>query len=121
MAGRLYDEDRVDAAMTQAVPRRKRVGVGSASPADRQGAPVTSKRVASGARQLPLHHIAIRVPWHDTGWGGRVCAAPQLNGSCLKLKRAAEDRRGGIRPWQGIRDLPRAKWPSFIAERGGVR
>jgi hypothetical protein len=40
----------------------------------------------------PLTHISIRVPWHDTGWDGRVCAAPRLNGSCLKLKRIAEDR-----------------------------
>ena len=28
----------------------------------------------------PLRHISIRVPWHDTGWNGSVCAAPQLNG-----------------------------------------
>ena len=34
----------------------------------------------------PLKHISIRVPWHDTGWDGRVCAAPRLNGACLKLK-----------------------------------
>ena len=33
----------------------------------------------------PLRHISIRVPWHDTGWDGRVCAAPLLNGACLKL------------------------------------
>lgn len=33
----------------------------------------------------PLRHISIRVPWHDTGWDGRVCATPRLNGSCLKL------------------------------------
>jgi hypothetical protein len=35
----------------------------------------------------PLRHISIRVPWHDTGWDGQVCAAPRLNGACLKLKR----------------------------------
>jgi hypothetical protein len=40
----------------------------------------------------PLRHISIRVPWHDTGWDGRVCDAPRLNGSCLKLKRIAEER-----------------------------
>jgi len=34
----------------------------------------------------PLRHISIRVPWHDTGWDGRVCAKPALNGSCLRLK-----------------------------------
>lgn len=40
----------------------------------------------------PLKHISIRVPWHDTGWDGRVCANPQLNDACLKLKRIAESR-----------------------------
>ena len=40
----------------------------------------------------PLKHISIRVPWHDTGWDGRVCAAPRLNGACLKLKGIAEKR-----------------------------
>lgn len=40
----------------------------------------------------PLRHISIRVPWHDTGWDGRVCAALRLNGSCLKLKRVAAQR-----------------------------
>jgi hypothetical protein len=22
----------------------------------------------------PLRHISVPVPWHDTGWDGRVCA-----------------------------------------------
>jgi hypothetical protein len=42
--------------------------------------------------QYPLRHISIRVPWHDTGWDGRVCAAPRLNGACLKLNRIADSR-----------------------------
>ncbi|PKN28137.1 MAG: hypothetical protein CVU65_00215 [Deltaproteobacteria bacterium HGW-Deltaproteobacteria-22] len=47
----------------------------------------------------PLKHISIRVPWHDTGWDGRVCAdALDYDGdssvdcACLKLKHIAEDR-----------------------------
>jgi hypothetical protein len=46
----------------------------------------------------PMRHISIRVPWHDTGWDGRVCAAPHLNGACLKLRRMAllfGERDGG--------------------------
>ena len=35
----------------------------------------------------PLRHLSIRVPWHDAGWAGVVRQAPQLNGSCAKLKR----------------------------------
>ena len=68
----------------------------------------------------PLRHISIRVPWHDTGWDGRVCAAPRLNGACLKLKRIAEDRDDDAEEsvaGRSIKDLLQAKWPSCIAER----
>ncbi|MGB5196515.1 MAG: AAA family ATPase, partial [Candidatus Deferrimicrobium sp.] len=69
-----------------------------------------------------MKHISIRVPWHDTGWDGRVCAAPRLNGACLKLKRIAEDRDDAAEEsvaGQSIKDLSQAKWPSCIAERVG--
>ena len=70
----------------------------------------------------PLKHISIRVPWHDTGWDGRVCAAPRLNGACLKLKRIAESRDDDAEQsvaGRNIKDLPQAKWPPCIAERSG--
>lgn len=31
-------------------------------------------------------HISVRVPWHDHGWDGTVCAAPGSNTACLRLK-----------------------------------
>lgn len=37
-------------------------------------------------------HISIRVPWHDNGWDGTVCADPQNNNACLRLKNIAENR-----------------------------
>ncbi len=70
----------------------------------------------------PLRHISIRVPWHDTGWDGRVCANPRLNGACLKLKRIAEDRDDGAEDavaGQSIKDLSQANWPACVAERVG--
>ena len=70
----------------------------------------------------PLKHISIRVPWHDTGWDGRVCAAPRLNGACLKLKGIAEKRDDDAEEsvaGSSIRGLPQAKWPSCIVERAG--
>ena len=70
----------------------------------------------------PLRHISIRVPWHDTGWDGRVCAAPQLNGACLKLKRIAGTRDDDAEQsvaGSSIKDLPQAKWPPCIVERAG--
>ena len=44
------------------------------------------------ARDLPYQHLSIRVPWHDTGWDGRVCTDPIGNGSCLRLRQVAERR-----------------------------
>jgi len=70
----------------------------------------------------PLRHISMRVPWHDTGWDGRVCAAPRLNGSCLKLKRIAEDRDDATEETvasKRLDQLPQAKWPACAAERMG--
>ena len=65
-------------------------------------------------------HISIRVPWHDTGWDGRVCANPRLNGSCLKLKRIGQERDDTAEEevaGQSLSDLPQEKWPCCVAER----
>ena len=70
----------------------------------------------------PLRHISIRVPWHDTGWDGRVCDNPRLNGSCLKLKRIGQDRDDAAEEavaGRSLSDLPQEKWPCCIAERMG--
>lgn len=72
--------------------------------------------------EYPLRHLSIRVPWHDSGWDGRVCAAPRLNGACLKLKRIAEKRDDAAEEavaGQSIKDLPEGKWPPCVAERVG--
>ncbi len=39
----------------------------------------------TGARRLPPHYVTIRVPWHDGGWNGTVCALPLDNSSSLIL------------------------------------
>ena len=68
----------------------------------------------------PLRHLSIRVPWHDTGWDGRVCANPTLNGSCLRLKGigqkrddVAEQAVAGV----SLDVLPREQWPCCVSER----
>lgn len=69
-----------------------------------------------------LRHISIRVPWRHTGCDGRVCAAPPLNGSCLKLKRIAEDRDDAAEEavaGKRLDELPQSKWPACAAERMG--
>ncbi|MDY6904431.1 MAG: AAA family ATPase [Thermodesulfobacteriota bacterium] len=67
-----------------------------------------------------LKHISIRVPWHDTGWDGCVCANPRLNGSCLKLKRIGQERNDDAEEavaGRSLADLPQEKWPCCVAER----
>jgi len=41
---------------------------------------------------FPVRHVSVRVPWHDDGWNGSVCLAPQNNLACLKLKNIAESK-----------------------------
>ena len=77
--------------------------------------------------KYPLRHVSIRVPWHDTGWDGRVCKDPRLNGACLKLKRIAENRDDHaygqlVREWrakweQRVRDCD---WPNFRTKPEGA-
>ena len=72
------------------------------------------------AGKHPLRHISIRVPWHDTAWDGRVCANPHLNGSCLKLKRIAEQRDDAAEKaiaGKLLNILPQEKWPCCVDER----
>ncbi len=80
----------------------------------------------TGARQLPLRHLTIRVPWHDTGWTGCVCQNPADNTHCLILKNIAEKRnqpgqdaletRLAAKSWQ---ELEQDQWPPCASERGG--
>lgn len=41
---------------------------------------------------FPIHHLSVRVPWHDAGWNGTVCVDPGNNSACLKLKLIAENK-----------------------------
>jgi hypothetical protein len=68
----------------------------------------------------PLRHVSIRVPWHDTGWDGRVCANPRLNGACLKLKRIGQSRDDAAEEavaGKSLKELPQEKWPCCVPER----
>lgn len=74
----------------------------------------------TGARQLPLAHISVRVPWHDAGWNGTVCQNPSNNIACLILKRTRQERDDKLeesiagRRWD---ELPVDQLPPCAAER----
>lgn len=70
--------------------------------------------------KFPLRHLSIRVPWHDAGWTGLVCQAPQLNGACAKLKGIAGNKKDELEiPLAGRRidELSKENWPCCIEER----
>lgn len=78
------------------------------------------KALAPGARQLPAHHITIRVPWHDGGWAGAVCAQPQANTSCLILPRIGEGKRDEVElrcAGKRLDELGREELPPCVGER----
>ena len=68
-----------------------------------------------------IHHLNVRVPWHDTRWNGRVCKAPSGNSFCLDLDRiraerddAKEDGLAGKPLWE----LHADQMPACLAEAG---
>lgn len=68
----------------------------------------------------PLRHLSIRVPWHDTAWDGRVCAAPRLNGTCLRLKGIGQNRDDDAEEavaGMSLDVIPLDRWPCCIGER----
>lgn len=70
---------------------------------------------------LPLRHVSVRVPWHDAGWAGVVCTAPNLNGACAKLKGIAASKNDAQEiKFAGRRldEIPTANWPACVNERG---
>jgi ATP-dependent exoDNAse (exonuclease V) alpha subunit len=75
------------------------------------------------ARQLPMHHLSIRLPWHDTGWGGSVCQHPAKNSWCMVLKRIREDRdvdQEMSQAGESWDELSEEERPACLSERGAA-
>ncbi|MFC8616593.1 AAA family ATPase [Micromonospora purpureochromogenes] len=68
-----------------------------------------------------MHHLTVRVAWHDNAWNGSVCADPTANPYCLDLDRIrigrkdAEERGLAGRPFAEIDQTQR---PPCVAESG---
>lgn len=70
---------------------------------------------------FPLRHVSVRVPWHDAGWAGTVCNAPQLNGACAKLKGIAaskNDTQEIAIAGRKLDEIHLDQWPACVNERG---
>ena len=76
----------------------------------------------AGARRLPIQHLSIRVPWHDSGWDGTVCAKPGSNTACRSLARIAESKDDTAEnevAGSAFAELATAKLPPCVDERAG--
>jgi hypothetical protein len=76
-----------------------------------------------GARQLPIQHLTIRVPWHDNGWNGTICNNPCGNNSCTILPRIAtgrDDTFESTHAGESIEELEAQKMPPCVDEHGTV-
>jgi energy-coupling factor transporter ATP-binding protein EcfA2 len=74
---------------------------------------------SNGILRMPLHHITIRVPWHDNGWKGTVCNKPCNNTACLDLTRIGKvrnDKKEESLAGQSIEDLEVDDHPPCVAE-----
>lgn len=79
------------------------------------------KTLIAGARQLPTHHVTIRVPWHDAGWNGTVCNDPIGNTSCLALSRivdAKDDAKEAGCAGRALTESVQSDWPPCVDEHG---
>ncbi|MFT4627256.1 MAG: hypothetical protein ACI8PZ_005938 [Myxococcota bacterium] len=76
-----------------------------------------------GARQLPVQHLSVRLPWHDTGWTGTVCREPAKNTWCMvlngirKRRDAAREAASAGSSWL---DLDPSERPACVVERGAA-
>ena len=76
-----------------------------------------------GARQFPVHHLTIRVPWHDNSWRGTVCNNPCGNTSCTILPRIATNRNDAHETrlaGKSLDDLEREQLPPCVDEHVSI-
>lgn len=48
--------------------------------------------IESVAAMNPIHHLNVRVAWHDNRWNGAVCLNPSANSFCVDLDRIRAER-----------------------------
>lgn len=74
-----------------------------------------------GARVIPVQHLTIRVPWHDSGWRGSFCQNCTANSSCTVLPRIASGRNDIFEmshAGETLEPLDRSQHPPCVDEHG---
>lgn len=77
---------------------------------------------SSSVGRLPLRHVSIRVPWHDTRWDGTVCRNAKANAACLVLQKVRESRNDNQEQSLAGKQIDKldqtTQWPACVGERG---
>lgn len=76
-----------------------------------------------GSRSLPVQHLTIRVPWHDSRWQGTICQQCRANTSCTVLPRIATGRDDDFETahaGQSIENLDRSQHPPCVDEHATI-
>ena len=55
-----------------------------------------------------MHHLNVRVAWHDNKWDGSVCRNPSGNAFCVDLDRIRAERN------DGLEDRLARKWFAYL-------
>lgn len=70
---------------------------------------------------MPVGHLTIRVPWHDSGWKGSFCQSCTANTSCIVLPRIATSRNDDYEishAGESFESLDRSQHPPCVDEHG---
>ncbi|MBQ1026513.1 AAA family ATPase [Micromonospora sp. C95] len=68
-----------------------------------------------------MHHLTVRVAWHDSEWNGAVCRDPRGNPYCLDLDRIRAERNDAqeeAAAGRSFAELDLTKRPACVAESG---
>lgn len=74
-----------------------------------------------GARVMPVQHLTVRVPWHDSGWKGSFCQGCTANTSCSVLPRIATSRDDAfemLHAGESFESLDHTQYPPCVDEHG---
>ncbi|HFX1091447.1 TPA: ATP-dependent RecD-like DNA helicase [Pseudomonas aeruginosa] len=70
---------------------------------------------------MPVQHLTIRVPWHDSGWKGNFCQSCTANTSCSVLPRIATSRDDAfemLHAGESFEAFDRSQHPPCVDEHG---
>lgn len=72
---------------------------------------------------IPVKHVSIRVPWHDSGWNGTVCRKPETNTACSVLDRIRIDKDAELEELvagKSFEEIKGKQIPPCLSERAGI-